>query len=85
MGLSVELKNESHVDEIAAVVREMQGMDRVRKEQRGTGSGRRRRTARSPAYYVRRFVICGRLVGECTAEATRRSVGENYGRILGND
>lgn len=67
------------MDEIAAVVREMQGMDRVRKEQRGTGSGRRRRTARGPAYYVRRFVICGRLVGS----VRRRRRGDLSVKIMG--
>lgn len=73
------------MDEIAAVVREMQGMDRVRKEKRGTGSGSRRRTTRGFRLLCAPLCDLWTIGGECTAEATRRSVGENYGRILGND
>lgn len=56
------------MDEIAAMVRERQETDRVKKEQRGTGSGRRRRTARGFRLLCAPLCDLWTIGGEGTAE-----------------
>lgn len=67
------------MDEIAAVVREMQGMDRVRRNKEAQVQEAEEERLGVFACYVRRFVICGRLVGS----VRRRRRGDLLVKIMG--